>query len=44
MKINFRTLVLAGLVALMSAAAAAPAHASIGGSNPRPPLGSGSGN
>jgi hypothetical protein len=36
MKTTLRTLVLAGVVALMTAAAAVPAHASTGGSNPRP--------
>lgn len=36
MKTAVRTFVLAALVALMTAAAAVPAHATIGGSNPRP--------
>jgi hypothetical protein len=44
MKTTLRTLVLAGLVALMSAATVVPAHATIGGSNPRPAPGSGSSN
>ncbi|MGB6133227.1 MAG: hypothetical protein WBG54_15725 [Acidobacteriaceae bacterium] len=43
MKTTLRTLVLAGVVALMTAAAAMPAHATTGGSSPRPAPGSGSG-
>lgn len=39
MKTTFRTLALAGVFALMTAVAVVPAHASTGGSSPRPTSG-----
>lgn len=38
MKTTLRKFVLAGMVALLTAAVSTPAHATISGSDPRPPL------
>lgn len=40
MKLNLRALVLAGIFAAATAVTAVPAHATVGGSSPRPAPGS----